>query len=104
MQARCWTYLLSEGLLSGLSRAKLRLTVLVYTVDADGGWGILVALGVTLNLLNTLATVALVIRMRHLFNLFESCILTRSMQWTLIAPFLLLVPWVRAGSADIDVR
>ena len=96
---------MSEDLLSGLPRAKLRLTVLVYPVDANGRWGILVGLIVTLNLLNTLATVALIIRMRHLVDLFESCILALPMQWTLIASFRLLVPRVRAGGADIvDVR
>ena len=99
------TYLLSQGLLGGLSRAELRLTVLVYPVNADGRWRVLVGLAIALHLLSATTTVALIVGVRHLVDLFKRRVLTRPIQWTLIAaPFCLLGAWIRAGGGCVDVR
>lgn len=98
--------LLGQGLLGGLPRAQLRLAVLMYAIDADGRWGILVGLvRVALELLSASAPVALRVRVRRLRDLVERCVLARPIQRSLVAPFGLLGARVGAGGrGEVDVR
>ena len=93
---------MGQGLLGGLPRTELRLTVLVNAIDADSCWSLIILdlVRVALQLLHASATVALVVRVLHLINLFKCCVLTWAIQWALIASFGLLGTQVRA----VDVR
>ena len=101
------TYLLGQSLLSGLSRPKLRLAVLVNPVDADGRWRlILLSLaGVALQLLHSGAAIALVVRVLHLVDLFKCRVLAWAIQRTLVTASLsLLGARVGADCGVVDVR